>query len=337
MNRADLPIAVVGAGVVGMSCAVRLCEHGRRVVVFAERKTPDTTSDRAGAVFSPFRIHGHPDAAEWTRAACEQFRSLADTASTECGVSMAPLREYFFSPQDGDPWWAAFMSGYARLRDVPRPYADGVRADMPRMDMRRYMPWLTGQFVKVHRGDLRIRRVESISALFDEGFDVVVNCAGVGAGALASDEHVTPYRGQILRVENVLGLNECLIEESRADVTTYVFPFDDYVVLGGTFECGETTEQTDTAAIAAIISRCQHLLHACGVDNADRLAERPIAALAGIRPCRVVGDIYEAVRLEREDFPGGRCIVHNYGHGRAGVSLSWGCANAVARLIESRD
>lgn len=336
MNRADLPIAVIGAGVVGMSCAVRLCERGRRVVVFAERQTPDTTSDRAGAVFSPFRIHGHPDAATWTRAACEAFQSLADSASAESGVSMAPLREYFFSLQDGDPWWAAFMPGYARLRDVPRPYVDGVRADMPRMDMRRYMPWLTGQFVGVHRGELRARRIDSLSALFDEGFIVVVNCTGVGAGALTGDACVTPYRGQILRVENVLGLNECLIEESRGDVTTYVFPFDDYVVLGGTFECGETIEQTDAAAIAAIISRCQQLLRACGVDDVERLAERPIAALAGIRPCRVVGDIYEAVRLEREECPGGRCIVHNYGHGRAGVSLSWGCADAVVRLIESR-
>ena len=28
---------------------------------------------------------------------------------------------------------------------------------------------------------------------------------------------------------------------------------------------------------------------------------------------------------------GARC-VHNYGHGRSGVSLSWGCAQEVLRL-----
>jgi glycine/D-amino acid oxidase-like deaminating enzyme len=58
-----------------------------------------------------------------------------------------------------------------------------------------------------------------------------------------------------------------------------------------------------------------------------RLEEgRILRALAGLRPYRVGGP-----RLEVERVAGKR-IVHNYGHGGAGVTLSWGCADEVASL-----
>ena len=46
----------------------------------------------------------------------------------------------------------------------------------------------------------------------------------------------------------------------------------------------------------------------------------------GLRPCRAV------VRLELEEI-GEQRVIHNYGHGGAGVTLSWGCAEEVVRLI----
>ena len=45
---------------------------------------------------------------------------------------------------------------------------------------------------------------------------------------------------------------------------------------------------------------------------------------AGLRPFRA-----ESVRLEHVS---GTAIIHNYGHGGAGVTFSWGCAGEVAEL-----
>jgi D-amino-acid oxidase len=50
------------------------------------------------------------------------------------------------------------------------------------------------------------------------------------------------------------------------------------------------------------------------------------AVRVGLRPAR------PAVRLETEGTPGG-VIVHCYGHGGAGVTLSWGCAEEVADVV----
>ncbi len=56
--------------------------------------------------------------------------------------------------------------------------------------------------------------------------------------------------------------------------------------------------------------------------------------LVGVRPHRVGG-----VRLELDpqglEGPGGvRRVVHNYGHGAAGITLAFGCARAAAGLVE---
>jgi len=39
------------------------------------------------------------------------------------------------------------------------------------------------------------------------------------------------------------------------------------------------------------------------------------------------------VRLEAGLLPSGRRVVHDYGHGGSGFTLSWGCADEVARLV----
>lgn len=324
-------IAVVGAGVIGLTTAIRLRETGRNVEVFAARRTPDITSNRAGAIFSPFRIEGHAGAAEWTRESFDVFDRLA-RERPESGVSMGAMREYFFTALPCDPWWKPLVREFQRLENVPSPYADAIRAVMPKMDIPRYLPWLEQQFTRELGGVIRSRDVHSLDEVFSLGFQTVVNCSGIGARELANDSAVTPYRGQILRVKNTMGLTECLLEESREEIGSYVFAFDDYLVLGGTFEKCVSTETPEATAIEAIVERCRALLRAGGIENVSRLADERLIALAGLRPCRDVGTLHEAVRLGREVRPDGRVVIHNYGHGRAGITLSWGCASDVVKL-----
>ena len=67
----------------------------------------------------------------------------------------------------------------------------------------------------------------------------------------------------------------------------------------------------------AILSKARNLGLAPG---------RVIRDSVGLRPYR------RAVRVERE----GR-IVHNYGHGGAGYTLAWGCAEEVAALVGGKE
>jgi D-amino-acid oxidase len=141
---------------------------------------------------------------------------------------------------------------------------------------------------------------------------MVVNCAGIGARELVPDASVTPYRGQIVVVENP-GITEFFVEEESPPL--YFFPHGATAILGGTAQPGDGNIDPDPAIAAAIVQRCARI--------EPRLSgARVLGHRVGLRPAR------PTVRLEL-DGP----IVHNYGHGGAGVTLSWGCARQVASLI----
>src|SRR5947209_6701707 len=56
-------------------------------------------------------------------------------------------------------------------------------------------------------------------------------------------------------------------------------------------------------------------------------ANAPGACIAGVRPYRA-----GSYRLDAET-ASGRFLVHDYGHGGAGITLSWGCAARVRDLV----
>jgi hypothetical protein len=59
--------------------------------------------------------------------------------------------------------------------------------------------------------------------------------------------------------------------------------------------------------------------------------KEPLKCVAGVRPYRTNGYRLE---VERPSSHPRKFVVHNYGHGGAGISLSWGVATKVRDLVE---
>ncbi len=147
---------------------------------------------------------------------------------------------------------------------------------------------------------------------------VIVNCSGAGARDLVPDPDVTAVRGQVVVASNP-GITEFFVGTGTAhDDLTYLFPHGDTVVLGGTEEAGNWSREPDPATAARILA-------ACAAVRPELRGVTVLGHRVGLRPVR------SAVRLEAEH-AGGVTIVHNYGHGGAGVTLSWGCAQDAAQL-----
>src|SRR5438067_9691666 len=109
---------VVGAGVVGLSAAIRLLEDGADVRVVAREHTPSTTSDVAAAVYFPYRAGPPERVLLWARESLGVFRALAKDEAT--GVALMPIVEPVPRAEAG-PWWAGMVDRYHRAAPAELP------------------------------------------------------------------------------------------------------------------------------------------------------------------------------------------------------------------------
>ncbi len=203
--------------------------------------------------------------------------------------------------------------------DLPPGYRDGWRVSLPVADMDIYLSWLSGCLEALGATVTR-RWLPALPTPADGS--VVVNCTGLGARGLTQDASVYPIRGQIVRLQRPTGLRNWLVDDSGPpDRPLYVVPRGHEVVVGGTAEPGRYDRRPDPVTARAMLARASTLVPELA--GATVLAHR-----VGLRPAR------PRVRLERS--PSGTAagsVVHCYGHGGAGVTLSWGCAEEVATLV----
>jgi D-amino-acid oxidase len=297
-------VIVVGAGVIGLSCAVRLLEAGHRVDVVARDLPLESTSAVAAAIWYPYRALPQDLVTTWSKASYAAFEALAQQSDT--GVSVVVGTEVFRS-RAPDPWWRAAVPDLERETALPPGFVDGWSFAAPLIEMPTYLPWLSGQVADLGGTITRL----SLAGL-PAGADLVVNASGIGSRRLAGDESVVPVRGQVVRVEQV-GLDRWWLEGAGL---TYVVPHSHDIVVGGSDIEGEWSRSPDLVVADEILARARALV--------PELADaRVLAHKVGLRPGR------PSVRLERVGD-----VIHCYGHGGAGVTLSWGCADAVRDLAE---
>lgn len=317
-------VLIIGAGVSGLSTAVCLAEAGYAVRVLAELPPEWTTSAKAGASWGPY-LMTHPRSLDWCLETFERLAGYADVPRS--GIAMVGGIEAARAEVE-PPGWALQVPTLrlCRADELPAGYTSGWRYTLPLADMGTYLRHLADRLQDGGIGIER-RRVASIEELAGEA-GVIVNCAGLGARELAHDPQLHPIRGQLLVVKNP-GVDWFFqeFEEDTPSVAeepgemTYFLPHGAVVVLGGCARRdGEGLEPSE-AIRDRIRRRCAEVEPLLA--DAEFLADR-----VGLRPMRPV------VRVEAELIDG-QPVVHNYGHGGAGLTLSWGCASEVLRLVKS--
>src|SRR5437773_2851091 len=323
----DRPVAIVGAGVSGLTCGVVFAERGYRTAIFAEETGQQTTSGAAAALWFPYDAEPAEKVIPW---ALETFRVLVDlTRVPASGVSIIELRQFSRSSEIQIPDWAIPLGAQSVIPSSPSVMSSAVETSLvvspffkrgfslrvPLADTTIYLDYLAARFLKAGgeiNANVRFQKLEDV----DQQFELVINCAGIGARELVHDVDLEPHRGQVAIVPRIERLS-CAIVCDDAPLM-YAIPRRNDCVFGGTNDLSSDLA-ADAATTDQMVTECSRVLK---IEKPNILAER-----VGLRPFRRSG-----VRLERDQFSDGRTVIHNYGHGGAGFTLSWGCARDVLNL-----
>ena len=323
----DRKVAIIGAGVSGLTCGIVFAERGYRTAIFAKEIGQQTTSGAAAAVWFPYDAEPAKKVIPWALAT---YKALADLARMPAGgVSMIELRQFSRTGEIQIPDWAISLGASAitsppsvmssgvetSLALVPSPFASGFSLRVPLTDTTIYLDYLANRFRKAGgeiNANVRFGKLEDV----DASFELVINCAGIGARELVQDVDLEPHRGQVAIVPRIEDLRCAIVCDDYP--LMYAIPRTNDCVFGGTNEISDNLA-ADPTTTSRIVAECSRVLN---INKPRVIAER-----VGLRPFRKSG-----VRLEWDRLRDGRTVIHNYGHGGAGFTLSWGCAREVIDL-----
>ena len=229
------------------------------------------------------------------------YKILVDLSrDSQTGVSMIELRMFSRAGEIPIPDWAIPLGAKRLLREMLPAFNSGFAIAVPLMDTTIYLDYLTNRFVNAGgsiNGNVRFEKLENV----DPKFDLVINCAGIGAKMLVPDVDLEPHRGQVAIVPKIDLPCAVVCDDSPL---MYAIPRANDCVFGGTNELSDN-RNVDPATTLRIVAGCSRVLK---IDKPKVLAER-----VGLRPFRKSG-----VRLERDQLRDGRAVIHDYGHGGSG-------------------
>jgi D-amino-acid oxidase len=312
-------LAIIGAGVSGLTCGVVFAEHGYRTAIFAKEMGRQTTSGAAAAVWFPYHVE---PAERVIPLALETYQVLLDLARfPESGISIIESRQFLRTGEIEIPEWAIPLGASVIPSEVEgslESFNSGFSLRVPLMDTTIYLDYLAARFRKgggEMYSNVRFEKLEDV----DRTFDLVINCAGIGARELVRDADLEPHRGQVAIVPKIENLSAAIVCDDAP--LMYAIPRTNDCVFGGTNDLSDNLA-ADLETTQRIVGECSRVLK---IEKPCVLAER-----VGLRPFRKSG-----VRLERCRLRDGRTVIHNYGHGGAGFTLSWGCAREVLEAAVS--
>ena len=307
-------IVIVGAGISGLSVAWQLDKNKYQIVVVSREFFPDLTSNRAAAFWFPYHIRHDARGIQWARASYDFFISLAGKKGT--GISRCPLIKVVPDHVMEQDDWINFMPEGSVSKmlsgDLPKGYSTGYKASVPLMETQIFLPWLQEQLV--YSGVQFIKKEVTSLNLLQMDNDVVINCSGLGARTLCNDKSMIPVRGQVVLLEP--GYPDEIFLDNH--LPCYIVPRKDSTIVGGTYE-------ENIGEAVTVDSDLNEILRKAFSVYPKLTVRKVIGSWAGLRPYR------EKIRLEME---AGTNIIHNYGHGGSGFTLSFGCAAEVAMLVE---
>lgn len=255
-------VAIVGAGAQGLTTALILSRMGKRVTVYADKFHPYVTSNVAGALILTAASYG--DVPIDTVARVNALaRTGFDQYENQPGTGVTRVRHHYLQRRRQDQ----AEPGEKTLFGCP--FNSVTHPTM--IDMSLYLPYLMKQ-ARDLGAIFYTKRFESPTELSALSQPVIVNCTGLGAGALFGDEAVHPVWGQLVRLHPQPEIDYSYVAHA-GDGQLYMFPRETSIVLGG-------SRRRDVWSLEPDPTETQRLLYQHGklAERARRIVSMKVAA-----------------------------------------------------------
>uniref|UniRef100_A0A914XYJ3 FAD dependent oxidoreductase domain-containing protein n=1 Tax=Panagrolaimus superbus TaxID=310955 RepID=A0A914XYJ3_9BILA len=324
-----MKIAIIGQGVIGVSTALAILKQFPKAVitVFGDRPFDKTTS------FGPaglFRLDKYENKA-WAKLTFDYLAEIEKNfPGSETGVKLLSghiqsNEKYNLETQEKNYGDIVYNFRWLSDREIqqlfPGPSKYCIHYTAYASEGRLYVPWLRKQCEKIGNCEFVTRKIDSLQNLASEGFEIVINCAGLEAGKLAGDDNsVFPVRGVAFYVDAPWHKHF-----NYRDFGTFTIPMSDCVLVGSLKQPNRSDLDITDLDRDDIWKRYLQL-------HPSLKGAKVLAEWSGLRPDRA------SIRMEKslkKDKNGKNfLLIHNYGHGGNGFTVGWGCALEVVEFIQ---
>lgn len=367
--QTDLKISIIGAGVSGISCALLLQKMGFNTTVYTRHQQsplhPDPTfvSLFPSASIIPHSVE-HPELESLYSVSQYFFKKLLGLSFP--GITTHKHYE-LYAVEEEVPDYAKQTPEFGILspKELSKvlhhpsiPTKTGWEFRCFFADWAIYYPSIISNYLS--SGGKIIQREINQADLRSLESDILINAAEFGGPELAGDKfNPVIYRGHLLHVkgapllktrnDEIVSYNftpgaDIYSSSDGSPMDVYCYPRGDGWILGGTRQKGTlnengnwTGEETKDPVIEIdgnlvpkqILDLHSSIIHSSfGVDINDY---PDIRSKVGYR---FMGNGRAGLRIDTQEI-GDKLMINNYGHGGAGVTLSWGCALKVLDLLAS--
>jgi glycine/D-amino acid oxidase-like deaminating enzyme len=247
------PVAVIGAGVMGLSTARLVQDAGFPVTIYTAALPPDTTSNIAGGQFHPAYVFGENEVtpefmAQFARALDYGWRRFQIMVGDDYGIRWLPTYVETDSPEAKTIATFPPINRMLSPGEHPFPWSSALRYDTLYVETGRYLRQMERD-VRVAGGRIEIRRFATPADLAALPASLVFNCTGLGSRDLFDDQDLHPARGQLAILEP-----QPEVRYAAQGEFGYMFPRPDGIVLGGSFELDQWDPTPRPERIARIVA-----------------------------------------------------------------------------------
>ncbi|MFN0064692.1 MAG: FAD-dependent oxidoreductase [Chlamydiales bacterium] len=244
-DTASKTVAILGAGVVGLTAAYDLLEKGYEVQIYSDKWSPNLTSNVAAGIWSPLSFP--KDLSEEKKqlhlrmqknSECRFLKSIGEFPEF-IGVRLIP--SYSFENQ------ASPVSDREKQKEeIIAHFDNGVTKNGRRV----YELGIDGQlfmndlYLKVKQKGARLRpcHFESLEDVLTLNEPIIINCTSMGSIKLFNDQEFIPVRGQLVYFNYQQNIDYLYFHDIDTDLSdpniffVALYPWSDRMILGGVYE-----------------------------------------------------------------------------------------------------